>query len=97
MLSHELQLFVYRNEVRNTHSCISRLQLRNVFERRFEAVRLSHTYESLWTLEGFCILASQQGCVEQFISSLSENNVRIFLARSTTRLTLPHAGMHITL
>ena len=35
--------------------------------------------------------------LERFIRSLSENSIRIFLARSTNKLALPQPGMHITL
>ena len=35
--------------------------------------------------------------LERFIRSLSENSIRIFLARSTNKLVLPQPGTHITL
>ena len=35
--------------------------------------------------------------LERFIRSLSENSIRVFLARSTNKLALPQPGTHITL
>lgn len=34
--------------------------------------------------------------LQRFIRSLSENSVRIFLARTANRLSLPQPGMHLT-
>lgn len=35
--------------------------------------------------------------LDRFIRSLSENSIRVFLTRSTNKLTLPQPGTHITL
>ena len=34
--------------------------------------------------------------LERFVRSLSENSIRVFLARTTNKLTVPLPGMHIT-
>ena len=47
--------------------------------------------------EGGADSADVKDLLERFIRSLSENSVRIFLARSTNKLTVPQPGMTITL
>ena len=44
-----------------------------------------------------CASAAQvMNWLQRFLRSLSENSIRIFLARTTNRLSLPQAGMHLT-
>ena len=74
---------------------MSGLELATLFfgEQYLDVDRLVAAFKA----EGGTDAAAVRDWLERFIRSLSENSIRVFLARSTNKLTLPQAGMHITI
>ena len=74
---------------------LSGLELATLFfgEQYLDVDRLAAALQA----EGGAYAAAVKDWLERFIRSLSENSIRVFLARSTNKLTMPQPGMHITL
>ena len=76
---------------------MSGLELATLFfdEQYLDVDRLVATLEAEGGADAAA--AAVRDWLEGFIRSLSENSIRVFLARSTNKLTLPQPGMHIML